>query len=145
MAGESDGGGPPMPTGIVRKSNLVLAILSAPHEAAKRRQYAYVEKKARPCTVVAGSYVIQGDLQFRGSEYPIAVVNAELQNFFPITRAVVTHPFGQKAPLAAPVVLVNKQLLSALSIGDASFPAQMMGSDNRRQVPTETAPTHSGS
>jgi hypothetical protein len=107
-----------MPTGIVRRSNIVLALLSDQHEAPQRRQYSYVEKKARPVVIVAGGFVIEGDLQFRGKYDPVSVVNAELQSFFPVTNAMVSHPSGFRNLMRAPVAIINKQFLFALHIGD---------------------------
>jgi hypothetical protein len=115
---DAGGAASAMPTGIVRRSNIVLALLSDQHEAPQRRQYSYVEKKARPVVIVAGGFVIEGDLQFRGNYDPVAVVNAELQSFFPVTNAVVSYPSGFRNPMRAPVAIVNKQFLFALHIGD---------------------------
>jgi hypothetical protein len=129
-----------MPTGIIRRSNLVLAMLTEQHEAPQRRQYSYVEKKARPVVVIAGSYLIEGDLQFRGKYDPVAVVNAELQSFFPVTNAVISHSSSNRPPMRAPVAIVNKQCLWALHIGDPPDEEQLLSLESERLAAVFAAP-----
>jgi hypothetical protein len=142
IAGEGDDREASAPSGIVRRSNIILALLSDQHEAPQRRQYSFVEKKVRSASMIAGGYRIQGELQIRGSDDPVAVVNAELQNFFPVTAAVVTHPTIRWSTLQSSVALVNKQRLGALSIGpptDLCDPTIGDNEGSRESTPSPSA------
>ena len=82
--------------------------------------------------IVASSYLIEGDLQLRGNDDPISVVNAELQSFFPITNAIVSQSSGVRSPMRAPVAIVNKQCLSALYIGDPPSKEELLSLESDR-------------
>ncbi len=104
-------------TTAVRKGNLALAILPALHEASERRMYYFVAKKQYSCRAVVGDYLIEGSLYLRGAPDLTAILNTELQAFFPITDAVVSHADLATA-IRPSVVLVNKVKLVALQIGE---------------------------
>lgn len=104
-------------TAIVRKANLVLAILPEQHEAPEKRHYSYVAKQMYSCLAVAGGYEIRGDLLLKGTREPIPALNVELPDFFPITKATVSHASNLMRPTESAVVLLNKAWVGLFQVG----------------------------
>jgi hypothetical protein len=102
---------------VIRKANLVLAILPTVHEAAERRLHYFVAKKSHPCQIAVGDYTIAGNLSLRGFPDLNAIFRTELQSFFPITEAVVSHA-ELPVPTLPSVVLVNRDMVAALQLGE---------------------------
>jgi hypothetical protein len=115
---DKDGDDAARPPAVVRKSNLALAMLPTLHEAAERRMYYFVAKKSHPCRIVVGDYTIAGNLSLRGAPDLNVILSTELQHFFPITEAIVSHT-GLRAAVKPSVVLVNKDKVAALQLGEA--------------------------
>jgi hypothetical protein len=105
------------PSAVVRKANVALAMLPTIHEAAERRMYYFVAKKNYACRIVVGDYTIAGDLSLRGAPDLNSILSSELQHFFPITEAIVSHPELRTA-VKPSVVLVNKDKVAALQLGE---------------------------
>jgi hypothetical protein len=107
------------PPAVVRKMNLALAMLPTLHEAAERRMYYFVAKKTHACRIVVGDYTIVGSLSLRGAPDLNAILNTELQHFFPVTEAVVSHR-DLRSAVRPSVVLINKDKVAALQLDESA-------------------------
>jgi hypothetical protein len=106
------------PPAVIRKTNVVFAMLTALHEAAERRLHYFVAKRTHMCRIIVGDYAIAGNLSLRGAPDLNSIFRAELQNFFPITEAIVSHA-ELPVPAGPSVVLVNKDKVAALQLGES--------------------------
>lgn len=103
----------------IRKHLVRLAMLGGNrHEAPETRRFAFVDKKTYPAFVLVSGYEIEGRLQLKGSSDPVAAMTHELKSFIPITNAKIGHAGSSGEPLAAAVVLCNRDYVSLFHIGE---------------------------
>jgi hypothetical protein len=104
---------------VVRKNLLRLAVLGGgKHEAPETRRFAFVDKQNYPAFAIVSGYEIEGRLQLKGAAEPVSAMTHELKSFIPITQAKISHAGGNGEPLAASVVLCNRDYVSMFHIGE---------------------------
>lgn len=104
---------------VIRKNLLRLAVLGGgQHEAPETRRFAFVDKQTYPAFLIVSGYEIEGRLQLRGAADTVSALTHELKAFIPITHAKLSHAGGNGEPLAASVVLCNRDYISLFHIGE---------------------------
>jgi hypothetical protein len=104
---------------VLRKNLVRMAVLGGgQHEAPETRRFAFVDKQTYPAFVIVSGYEIEGHLQLRGAADPVSAMTHELKSFIPITHAKMSHAGGNGEPLAASVVLCNRDYISLFHIGE---------------------------
>ena len=109
-----------LPRVVLRKHALLMAVLGGgKHESPELRRFAFVDKRNYPAFLIISGYEIEGRLQLRGTPDPTSAISQELKTFIPITRATISHAGGNGEPLAASVLLCNRDHIAAIHIGEA--------------------------
>ena len=102
---------------IVKAEISVAVVPSDRHEAKERRRFIAIDKKRYPAPLFADGFDVRGTIHLGGPSDPVIALAGELQGFFAITEATLTHTAtGER--LDAPVIMPNKRLLSMIHIGD---------------------------
>ncbi|HWB12881.1 MAG TPA: hypothetical protein VG826_26885 [Pirellulales bacterium] len=116
-----------LPRIVLRKRDLLLAVLGGgKHESPETRRFAFVDKRNYPAFLIVSGYEIEGSLQLKGTADPALAISHELKSFVPITHATISHAGGNGEPLAASVVLCNRDHISALHIAEAPRDASLL-------------------
>jgi hypothetical protein len=101
---------------VLAKEQIVFVALSgSKYEAPDKRRYAFADKKHSTCFVIAAGYEIEGTVSLKGSLDPIAALNSEFGDFFPIAEPTIGN-IGDRQSVPAEVALVNKSMISAIEI-----------------------------
>ncbi len=102
---------------VVAKSEISVAVVpSERHEAEERRRFTAVDKKRYPVLLMTDGFDVRGTIHLDGPPDPAVALAGELESFFAITEARVSHAAtGER--LEAPVVMPNRRLVSVFHIG----------------------------
>src|SRR5688500_14413845 len=75
------------PLPVLSKHQIVFVARSgSKYEALDKRRYAFADKRHSTCFVIASGYEIEGTVSLKGSSEPVAAINSELGDFFPIAE-----------------------------------------------------------
>jgi hypothetical protein len=107
-----------LPNAVIRKANIGLAIpASDEHEAPQKRYRNFVSKKEHGAFLIVFGYEVRGQLFLRGTDDPVVGLCHELGNFFAVPHGAVSFAGSECDRQESQVVLVNKDHVSVLQIG----------------------------
>ena len=102
---------------VSKRSMTFVLINTEQHEDPKTRVSHLMPKTAQPVFIGAVGSELKGRLHLtRRYDNPTDAMSLELHKFFAVTDAVLSFPAVDDEPVYSPVVLVNRSMLTALSI-----------------------------
>jgi hypothetical protein len=107
----------PLSGAVLRKSQLLLAILSEQYEAPERRRFASIPKKVYTAVLTVGAFEICGQLHLKGPNDVVTALARELGSFFPITNATIQNAGLLTSPCQSQGVIINAAFVSLFHIG----------------------------
>ena len=102
--------------GVIRKPNILLAILkTADHEAPERRINSFAAKNHFESFILVDGFQIKGQLHAKGEPEGVQFLTHHTLDFIPITNAEVSYSDGSD-PMNAQSLFVNKAAIDFLQM-----------------------------
>ena len=111
-------------TAILRKDNISFCVVASQIEMAVKQvpQAQYLSRRARPVFITVPSFEVTGHIDVQGALDLHKMMAIGVERFMPIYQATATIALLQTVQFSGELILVNKESIQVLCVGDTSVP-----------------------